>query len=279
MLADRFLPAFLITLEQFAERGYFTESAPDHCSDGHPCFWAPTMVRRALVGQMGAAEWPLDLEVRRLANDQVIEYVEAFYAIVSKPTESWFHSYCGADHPTTFDQTSGRYEYTISVNQLLARFGTGLVLRGGLIRGTGSLVLGPRLIDPLPFGGDEHLRTLVTMAFADFNSPDPRKKWSGLRSLADAYERVKSASVPDNKKQSVAALVVALHPDTRLAEHLDALLRGMTDLSNDLSIRHHEVGTPEITEDGDLVEFLFFSYYNVLRLALRRLYGDSGAPA
>jgi hypothetical protein len=70
----------------------------------------------------------------------------------------------------------------------------------------------------------------------------------------------------------VAALVSALRPEAALAEHLDALLREMTSLSNDLTIRHHEIGTVEITDDADLIDFLFYSYYNLIRFALLRLY-------
>jgi hypothetical protein len=160
----------------------------------------------------------------------------------------------------------------VSVNALLDRFGTGLRLQNGKIRSSGSQVMAPRLTEALPFGGDDHLRGLITMALADFRSPDPQKRWNALRNMADAYERIKSSQVPGNKKQSVAVLVSALRPDAALAEHLDALLREMTSFSNDLTIRHHEIGTVEITEDADLIDFLFYSYYNLIRFALLRLY-------
>jgi hypothetical protein len=54
----------------------------------------------------------------------------------------------------------------------------------------------------------------------------------------------------------------------------------MTSLSNDLTIRHHEIGTVEITDDADLIDFLFYSYYNLIRFALLRLYAaqDEAGP-
>jgi hypothetical protein len=207
-----------------------------------------------------------------MTDEQVIEYVEAFFQLVAKPTASWFHDYCGSSHPTKFDMAAGRYDYTVSVNALLDRFGTGLRLQNGKIRSSGSQVMTPRLAEVLPFGGDDHLRSLVTMALTDFRSPDPQKRWNALRHMADAYERIKSSQVPGNKKQSVAALVSALSPEAALAQHLDALLREMTSLSNNLTIRHHEIGTVEIIEDADLIDFLFYSYYNLIRFALLRLY-------
>jgi hypothetical protein len=127
-------------------------------------------------------------------------------------------------------------------------------------------------LDQLPFGSDKHVRNLVQMALADFRPVDAPKRRNALRHLADAYERIKSSQVSVNKKQSVAAVVAALHPEATLAEQLDTLLREMTTLSDGLTIRHDEVGTVEITEDADLIDFLFDSYYNLVRFCLLRLF-------
>jgi hypothetical protein len=114
----------------------------------------------------------------------------------------------------------------------------------------------------------------VTAGLAEFTTSDPRRRSQGLRHLADAYEGVKTLQVPENKKASTAALVQAMSPEAALGEHLDGLLRQMTTYSNGLTIRHHEVGRVDITEDPVLVDFLFYSYYNVRRFALQRLFGD-----
>jgi hypothetical protein len=34
---------------------------------------------------------------------------------------------------------------------------------------------------------------------------------------------------------------------------------------------HHELGKAKIIDDGDLIEFLFYHYYDVIRLGLTRL--------
>jgi hypothetical protein len=272
-LSTRFFPAFLVTLDNFAERDFFASAAPDHCSDGHDYYWEPGAVRKALIGQMGPVDWPLDPNnLESVPDDRVVEYVEAFFQLVQRPTDSWFHQFCGSSHPTSFDRAGGRYDYTVSVNALLSHFETGLRLQNGKIRSSGSPILGPRLAETLPFGSDDHLRNLVTMALTDFVSANPQKRWNALRHIADAYERIKSSQVPGNKRRSVAALVGMLRPEEGLASHLDALLREMTTLSNDLTIRHHEVGTVEITQDAELIDFLFYSYYNLIRFALLRLY-------
>lgn len=272
-LSDRFLPAFLATLENFAERDYFTEHAPSQCPDDHDYYWEPERVRRALIQHVGRVEWPLDFDdPPAMTNQQVIDYVQAFYQFVSKPTESWFHDYCGSSHPTAFDQAAGRYDYTVSINALFTRFDTGLRLQSGHATATGSQYLATRMGDSLPTGGDKHLETLLQMALTEFRSSREDDRWTALRHLADAYERIKSSQVPQNKRRSVAALVQKMSPEEGLAEHLDALLRHMTSLSNDLTIRHHEIGTVEITGDSELIDFLFYSYYNVVRFALLRMH-------
>ena len=269
-LATRFLPAYLLTLDKFAEQNYFAQAAPDRCPDGHEYFWNTETVRKALVVQLGFATWP-PTNATDMPDEQVIEYVEAFFQLVAKPSDSWFHSYCGSEHPKAFDISSGRYDYTVQVNTLFDRFGAGLRLMNGKVNSLGSGVLAPRLAEALPFGEDEHLRSLVTMALADFRSPDPMKRWTALQHIADAFERIKSSQLPNNKKQSVVALVKALQPEFALAKHIDALFREMTSLSNNLTIRHHEIGTMEITDDAQLIDFLFYSYYNLVRFALIRL--------
>jgi hypothetical protein len=279
-LAERFFPAFLIALDNLAERDYFSETAATQCGDGHPYYWDPEKVRRALVGQMGRTEWPLaEDRVTDLSDEQIIEYVEAFFNIASAPTESWWHDYCGSSHPTKWDLARGRYDYTVTTNALFTRFDTGNRLQSGKVRSTGSAVLAPRLSEPLPFGGDRHLAGLVSMAMDKFKSPSHQDRWQAVRCLADAFERIKTVKDPSDKKVSIGLLVHALSPEEKIAQHLDGLLREVTAFSNELTIRHHEVGTTEIADDQVLIDFLFYTYYNVIRLALLRLFAaDEGTP-
>jgi hypothetical protein len=180
-LSTRFFPAFLVTLANFAERDIFASAAPDQCSDGHDYYWEPAAARKALIGQMGPVDWPLDPDkLDSIPDDRVVEYVEAFFQLAQRPTDSWFHQFCGSSHPTAFDKAGGRYDYTVSVNALLSRFETGLRLQNGKIRSSGSPVMAPRSAETLPFGNDDHLRNLVMMALSDFASAKPQKRWNAL---------------------------------------------------------------------------------------------------
>ena len=271
-LGERFWPAFLVVLEDFAEEDYFAQHCSDECSDGFPHYWDAKKVERRLIGVLGRVEWPIAHD--SLTDERIVELVEAFFTFVSKPTDSWFHQYCGSSHPTAFDSAAGRYEYTVKVNKLFEQFGAGRRLRSGEVTVSGSALLAPRLREPLPFNGDPHLERLVTTGIAKFQNTSLQDRWEGLRSLVDAYERIKSAEHPSNKRESVAALIGKLAPHERLAAPYDALFRELTALANEMTIRHHEYGRTEILSDAELIDFLFYSYYNLIRYTLLTVYSD-----
>jgi hypothetical protein len=84
--------------------------------------------------------------------------------------------------------------------------------------------------------------------------------------LVDAFERIKSSQAKD-KKQSLEQLIASISPDARIGKLLDDLFRRHTEIGNEYTIRHHEQDKKRLT-DEHLTEFLFFSYYNLIRLAL-----------
>lgn len=254
-------------------RGYFTEAAGDDC-DGSPVDWSEPAVRSALARTVGYLDWPFSGDP--VSEIDVVPYVEGLFQIVSKPVEGWYHQFCGRTHPKKFDKGAGRYDYTVAVNRILEVLGTGYRLRSGRMVGLGSPVLSGLVAEPLPFLGDDHLRSLVEDAVHGFQTADPARRYAAVRSLADAYERVKSMLEPGNKAESVKGLIARLSPEAGLGDHLNSVFRAMTDLSNDKAIRHHEVGHEAVRDDDELIDFLFYAYYNVIRLSLRKLDGESG---
>jgi hypothetical protein len=276
-LANRFLPAFLATLDELADLNYFADRAGDECVRcGQPYFWTATLVKRALTAEVGPVNWPL-LAGEAMPDDRVIVYVEAFYQIVARPRNirgTGRHaaaSACGISHADSFDVPGGRYDYTCRVNSLLTRFATELRLEKGVVRSAGSPVMSPRLLDELPYGGDDHLRTLVAKAIEDYRSAHIQNRWSAVVHLANAVERVKTMLDPADKARSATMLVAVMSPEPTLNSAFDSMLRAITEVSNKATVRHHEVGKAEIFDDGDMIDFLFYQYYNVLRLALLRL--------
>lgn len=270
-LANRFLPALVATVEEMAEQDYFASRAGDKCQRcGKPYFWTATRIKRALTAETGPVTWPLGPN-DRMPDDRVIMLVEAIFRIVARPRDVKVGRACGISHAEEFDITKGRYDYTIKVNDLFERFKTGLRLDRGTVRQQRSAVLSPRVADELAFGGDVHLRTLVCDAVNAFNSGQLAGRSRGVTLLAQALERVKSMSNPTNKAVSARMLVAEMSPDPKLNAAFDAILRSTTEISNNTTIRHHEVGKIEIAEDSDLIEFLFYHYYDLIRFGLTRI--------
>ncbi|HUW87870.1 MAG TPA: hypothetical protein VMW30_05795 [Candidatus Paceibacterota bacterium] len=268
-LEARFLNAYLATLEEMAQGQYFTQVAPELCPDGHPFYWDPQGMNQALTARTGLTGWPLDLKLEYTEAD-LTDYIEGIYLIVSRPIKSWSHPFCGESHPTEFDVTAGRYDYTVAVNILFRKMAPGYSMEYGRVRVLGSSILDARLIEDLKFGGDEHLKKLITMAILDYRSTRIDDKWKGVRSLADAYERIKSDQGQSNKKQAISDLLDLMEGEFDLSEPLNAILGIATAISNTSTIRHHEVGKTEITDDRDLLDFLFHMYFNIIKFALQR---------
>jgi len=93
---------------------------------------------------------------------------------------------------------------------------------------------------------------------------------SAVTDLANALERIKS-SLDSDKKRSVEQLVRVLAPSVDVEGVFEQQLRGLTSLSNRLAIRHHEPDKIPIAENSSLIEFLFYSYYNLIRYSLTKL--------
>lgn len=276
-LSAQFLPAFLVLIQELSENDLLAEKfGPDSGCDGYPGGHDDELIRRALIKHTGSMSWPLSPATGWLTDADICALVEFFYVYVSKPADSFYHPFCRENHPITFDARAGHYLYTVEVNQLFGRFSPQHRLQSGRITRSSSIVLDTSLHDALPYRGDNHLQGLIQGAITDFALNDIRRKLQAVQNLAHALERVKTILEPgkNRKRESVAALIQVMASSEQLQAQLDAILREMTDLSNNLAVRHHEVGTPEINNDVVLIEFLFYSYYNLIRFALLKIGTD-----
>jgi len=136
--------------------GYLAEQVPDWCSDGHAFGWSESSVRSSLVVQMGRPEWSLTGN-EDLTDDEIIKYVIAFYKIVSFPPNNWYHEHCENQHYSDFQETQGRYNYTIRINAAFERINTSYFMSYGEITRFNSSTLAIPLSEKILIGGDLHL--------------------------------------------------------------------------------------------------------------------------
>lgn len=263
--------AFNETLEAFANQNYFCEKFPSYCNDDHPLFWYPPVVKKALQADFGLFEWPRK-EDNPPNENQILDLVEFFFKHISVPQETWFHSYCGEKHPTNgYDQRKGRYEYTIKVNQLFARFHQPFKLQKGHIIRQSSAVLDELLVETdigLPIE-DAHLVQLIATGLEHFYKSKGNNKMDGLRCMVDAFERIKSMENPKNKKESVKKTIDQISISDGMTTHLNEMFRELTRIANENTIRHHELDK-QVINDEATIEFLFYSYYNAIRFLLTK---------
>jgi len=266
-----FLGAFLDELDRLASENYFAQTVGNQCSDGYECSWYPAAIQRRIALYDYNLIWPLSTDdLRHVSDAEILKYVEFFYRLVSRPLDEWEHRHCGESHPRSYDEQEGKQEYAKRVGALFKTWNPELSLLNGDVVDAGSKVLSPRLADGLDYGDDSHLQVLVEASIRKFRSPILADRLSSLTDIANALERVKT-SLAGDKKQSVKLLTALLSPSPDLVSSIDSLLAALTALSNGLTIRHHEMTKIQIGEQDELIEFLYYSYYNMVRYALSQI--------
>ncbi len=115
---------------------------------------------------------------------------------------------------------------------------------------------------------DNHLQRLLESALSNFYDRSGKKKLDGLGNIVDAFERLKTLEGSD-KKASVQAVLTKLSSIGEISSVFDDLLTKLTELANKYTIRHHETDKI-VLDDVELIDFLFYSYYNLVRLILEK---------
>ena len=191
----------------------------------------------------------------------VLDAMEFLYRHASAASNGTHHEYFDHHH-LRFDRRTGRKELRAAVNRLLSR--NGLVYEldaGGRIRRLVSAVVEEQLRRRLPATRDDAFDTLLETAIHKFTDPDPRVRRDALEKLWDAFERSKTMLHAD-KRKGAKALIASCAASPREAEMLDAEMRELTALGNQLAIRHHETGTSPFGEAT--VDHLFARMYALL---------------
>lgn len=174
-------------------------------------------------------------------DNRVLDYIEVFYLM--------------ARHEKL------RQTYTADVNTLFRRFNQPFELVEGKVHRRGSELLEDPIerLEDLVIPDDQLLKYLLAAREAFLDAREDRRL-EGLRSLWDAFERLKSSGAPD-KKTAVTKLIEEMVPYTALRVHVDAIARSLTDIGNQTNIRHSEQRVTIIDQDPVFIEYLFFSCF------------------
>jgi len=258
--------AFTTYLKRLTNDNYFTKEFPDSCGDGHPIGCYDSSLESRLREELGQITWPIQGVLPK--TELILDLLEFFFQHVAKPTKQWHHSYCGGLHPEEYDVAKGRYDYTVKINSILGRFNHPYQLRKGRVIRKSSEFLDAPIMSLELSANDEHLAMLMETALANFYDKTGTKKLQGLQGLVDAFDRLKTIE-DDNKKKSVTKVIGRLSPFDEIRGEFDSHFRKVTELSNKYTIRHHERDKIQLL-DPDLIEYLFYGYYNLIRLILQK---------
>jgi len=270
-----FCAAFIAYLSRISSEGYLCESFPDECVEGGVSWRDDRAIAGRLIEELGAVKWPLTLESLP-PTDRMLDLLEFLFQHVSRPDAGWNCRSCGCCHPSEYNVPKGRLYYTIQVNKMMERFHHPYRLKKGRIYLVGSEVLDRRLFGMELKSDDEALVRLVSSALDAFLDRSGSRKIEGLRNIVDAFDRLKTLHGTD-KKASAEVVISTLTSFDDARSGFREHFTGLTRVSNEYNIRHHE-RDKKILQDDYLIEYLFYAYYNLVRLILEKHGMTSSSP-
>jgi len=264
-----FVSALMAYLSALSGRNYlcqhFGEPGCDRCGQSGS---SDAKIAVKLRQELGDVEWPMTAGAA-WPGRRVPDLVEFFFLHVSKPQGEDACSWCGGVSPAAYDTAAGRYDYTVEINAMFRRFNHPYVLKNGQIRRLGSKVLDDRILGLQITCSDNELRRLLDEAQSAFFDRSGTKRLVGLMALAGVFERLKTFEHGE-KRTSVQAVVRKVSFCPEFETFIEAEFIGLTKVSNECMIRHAEKDKIAITDDLT-AQYLFYRYFNLVRLILEKL--------
>ena len=252
------------------EDGSFGEVFPETCLDG------PVIIgtNETAFWQAAHAEIPNLPEVTRdeLPDTYaVLDLLQFCAQKVAAPKQLDYHEN-HTHHHLTFDQEAGREEFVGTVNQIFTRNGIVFNLTDdGVMQRLGQPDIQDYVMSALFRTGDDETNELLEDARKRFLSPRLPERKDAVKKLWYAFERVKTLEFPENKKKSTQLLldrcVTSETPIFR--ECLESESRALTDIGNDLCIRHAEKDREPLGDEKQ-IDYLYYRLFNFLLFLLRK---------
>ncbi|MGH3717537.1 MAG: hypothetical protein ACRDRI_01615 [Pseudonocardiaceae bacterium] len=255
--------AIAALVESRIDDNWLAKEFPDLCIDGNGI--SGTNHRRlsgtlnALIPELG---WPLH-QNSVPDTETVLDLLDFVGQRVALPVEESWHSYF-RHHELSFDVRKGQDDFRADVEQIFARMGIAYQINQDMI----VCRLGPpeareAIADLDPDSGDATLDDLIRDARRRFLSRQPQEASVALEKLWDGFERLKTLEPGRDKKACTEALLDRAGAGA-WREALDRETRELTNIGNNMQIRHFETTKERIPDDA--VDYLF------TRLAALMLY-------
>ena len=275
VVGSDFWEGFTQVVSRMAERGMLSERF------GYPCS-SSKLSANARTSQLRSDD--LDLELRTEVglhwpltqrdvpdSPHALDTVEFFSRVASVSRRSEWHSEDYSDQHNDyadFDRPEGSEWYRERVQGLFDVHNHPFTLAGGLVERKGSGLLGELLGHAAYDTGDHELDGLLEQARHAFYDIHEERREVAIEKLWDAWERLKSLHSPDDKKRSVALMLSRISDGPRFTKAVEQEAQILTDLGNELRIRHHEKGKEAVSVQANR-DYLYYRLYALIwRLVL-----------
>ena len=202
-----------------------------------------------------------------VGTNSIFDIIEFSYSSISEATRtSRRRANCG-HRPLNFAQDPGRARFLNDVNRIFEREKIRFQLNddGKIVR-LGAPILSDLIDDAIFNTDDSELDEFLVTAMDKFISRDPEMHREALKDLWDAWERLKTLEVDQDKLASATTLLdrTATGP---MRDRLETEARELTNIGNDFMIRHSETDRHPITDDRH-VDYLFHRMFSLVYVLL-----------
>lgn len=185
-----------------------------------------------------------------------LDLIMFFYQYVSKPISH-----------DIYDEYDGKSEYTETINKMFDQFKLLFILDNGAIKELKSEVLDEAILTLDFVIPDAEVEKLIHQAIEKFYSSDADERIIAVEKIVDAYERISTWEDTDKKKSLQKMYDKIVAGDTAKGEILKDDFTIAWNSAHEFTIRHK--GTDwALLQDKDCVEYLFYTYFNIVRFIL-----------
>lgn len=201
----------------------------------------------------------------------VLDFIEFTYRHINDVQNGAYHDYFKHYELKFPGTTVAREKFVSDINEILERNYIGFKLYDD---GNIQRIVDEVLLHPICSSNKEpRLEELIQNAINRFRSPRLDERRIALEKLWDAFERLKTIEIPEEKRKKQSADILlskASFGQTPFQAILENECKALTDIGNKYQIRHFEKYTEQILSENHL-DYLFYRMYSLISLLLRVL--------
>ena len=253
--------------------GSFGAKYPTTCNDGGGTIGtnegAFENAMRADIPNLQKQEYhPWNEKPRRTLD--ILDMIEFCWRCIGKPIRNGYHEHF-KHHHLDFDIEIGQDEFQDDINRIFSRNGLAYELtEHGHIERLAPPVLREELASAQFYTGDGELDRMLETARCKFFNSDEAIRREALKSLWDAWERLKTLGDGLDKKAQITSLLdhIAGSSSPKFREALEKEAKELTKIGNNFQIRHSEQNQERLARN-EHVDYLFHRLFALIQAILK----------